>query len=199
MCAVVAGEDEPLMASAGNARVAKFLRGQSGVNGAVDFGLGPQGGQGGKTYQDHVTTRKSCSCPLPDCLGVPCKHMFRVNVQENTMEGREVMPAEVVSEHWHCKTPQERSRLTAELLCLPVQRAAANRNADARFTPSERYALMTANFRVLAQIASQTRVDRQPNHRCDADVGCCDVDVGSPLRCSPLRCSPLRCSPHSAQ
>ena len=128
------------------------------MNGAFDFGLGPQGAQGDKTHQDHITTVSSCSCQFPDCVGVPCKHMSRVYIQEHTKVGQHPMPPDVVSVHWHCKTAQERPRLTAESLGVPVKRAAAAHNSDAPLTLSERSALLVANFRVLAQMASQTQV-----------------------------------------
>lgn len=98
-----------------------------------------------------VTTTSSCSCQFPDHHGVPCRHMIRVyqGDQENHLE---TFAEGMIADQWRDMTDEElESCMAAFAAALP----AVHRPQDV--APSDRYSLLTSEFRGVAELASKNK------------------------------------------
>jgi hypothetical protein len=96
-----------------------------------------------------TTTLEGCSCQFMDCYGLPCRHMLRVLTLKQAL----AVPEALLHIRWRPLSPERVRFLTEELRrCRPPR--AAGTAGEAALTRDDRFALLMASCRGLADVGA---------------------------------------------
>ena len=101
------------------------------------------------TVAARSTTLTTCSCQYMTCWGLPCRHILCVHthLQLHRLE------IALFNERWRVLEPARHQQLLQQLLSTPLlERTPAT--TPASMTSTDRYSLLCAEFRVLAELGS---------------------------------------------